>query len=115
MANKYKQNADVGIVFINHMKGKLGEEVIKARLANLITEVDYIALKKIRPIQEETKYQNYQKPNWKVDDRVSHKDFGIGQVTHVFGSGDRLALAIKFKESSQKILDPKMARLVKVD
>ncbi len=41
MANKYKQNADVEIVFINHMKGKLGEEVVKARLANSVTEVDY--------------------------------------------------------------------------
>ncbi|MEH1926430.1 MAG: hypothetical protein V7K83_02765 [Nostoc sp.] len=41
MANKYKQNADVEVVFINHLKGKLGEEVIKARLANLVTEVDY--------------------------------------------------------------------------
>ncbi|MBN3950876.1 MAG: tetratricopeptide repeat protein [Nostoc sp. NMS7] len=74
-----------------------------------------IALKKIRQLQQETKYQNHQKPNWKVGDCVSHKDFGIGQVTHVFGSGDRLSLAINFNESNQKIIDPKWVRLVKVD
>ncbi|MEH2089808.1 tetratricopeptide repeat protein [Nostoc sp.] len=74
-----------------------------------------IALKKIRQLQQETKSQNHQKPNWKAGDRVSHKDFGIGQVTHVFGSGDRLSLAIKFNESNQKIIGPKGVLLIKVD
>jgi hypothetical protein len=41
MAEKYKKNQPVRRVFINNMKGKLGEEVIKARLDNLITPVDY--------------------------------------------------------------------------
>lgn len=43
MAEKYKQNSSVHRVFINNLKGKLGEEVIKARLADLVTEVDYEA------------------------------------------------------------------------
>ncbi|MBE9232902.1 tetratricopeptide repeat protein [Cuspidothrix issatschenkoi LEGE 03284] len=41
MTNKFKQNSDVEIVFINNMKGKLGEEVVKSRLADFVTEVDY--------------------------------------------------------------------------
>jgi hypothetical protein len=41
MAEKYKRTSQVYEVFINNLKGKLGEEVFKARLANLITEVDY--------------------------------------------------------------------------
>lgn len=41
MAEKYKRTSPVRDVFINNLKGKLGEEVVKERLANLITEVDY--------------------------------------------------------------------------
>jgi uncharacterized protein YjbI with pentapeptide repeats len=41
MAEKYKQRSLVRDVFINNLKGKLGEEVVKARLGNFITEVDY--------------------------------------------------------------------------
>jgi uncharacterized protein YjbI with pentapeptide repeats len=43
MADKYKKNSTdtVRDVFIKNLKGKLGEEVVKIRLANLVTEVDY--------------------------------------------------------------------------
>jgi hypothetical protein len=41
MAEKYKRNSPVRKVFIDNMKGKLGEEVVKARLAGVVTEVDY--------------------------------------------------------------------------
>jgi uncharacterized protein YjbI with pentapeptide repeats len=41
MAEKYKRNNPVRKVFINNMKGKLGEEVVKSRLAGFVTEVDY--------------------------------------------------------------------------
>ena len=41
MAEKYKRTSPVRDVFINNLKGKLGEEVVKERLGDLITEVDY--------------------------------------------------------------------------
>lgn len=41
MAEKYKRTSPVRDVFLNNLKGKLGEEVVKERLANFITEVDY--------------------------------------------------------------------------
>jgi tetratricopeptide (TPR) repeat protein len=41
MAEKYKRTSPVRDVFLNNLKGKLGEEVVKERLADLITEVDY--------------------------------------------------------------------------
>jgi tetratricopeptide (TPR) repeat protein len=41
MAEKYKRVSPVRDVFISFLKGKLGEEVVKERLANFITEVDY--------------------------------------------------------------------------
>lgn len=41
MAEKYKRMSSVRDVFINNLKGKLGEEVFKVRLAEYVTEVDY--------------------------------------------------------------------------
>jgi tetratricopeptide (TPR) repeat protein len=41
MAEKYKRVSPVRDVFISYLKGKLGEEVVKERLADFITEIDY--------------------------------------------------------------------------
>lgn len=41
MAEKYKRTSPVRDVFISNLKGKLGEEVVKERLAAFVTEVDY--------------------------------------------------------------------------
>ncbi|MBA3924253.1 MAG: hypothetical protein H0X31_22145, partial [Nostocaceae cyanobacterium] len=41
MADKFKRNAPVRRIFINNMQGKLAEEVVKARLAGIVSKVDY--------------------------------------------------------------------------
>ncbi|MDB9537262.1 tetratricopeptide repeat protein [Dolichospermum planctonicum CS-1226] len=41
MTEKYKRTSPVRDVFIKNLKGKLGEEVVKERLADFITEIDY--------------------------------------------------------------------------
>jgi DNA helicase-2/ATP-dependent DNA helicase PcrA len=51
---------------------------------------------------------------WKKGDRVVHKTFGVGEISHVFGSGNKLCIAVKFPSVGQKILDPKIAPLQKV-
>ena len=52
--------------------------------------------------------------NWQVGDRVLHKSFGIGEITHVFGEGNKISVAIKFVSLGQKIIDPRVAQLQKV-
>ncbi|MBD2604906.1 DNA helicase PcrA [Scytonema hofmannii FACHB-248] len=59
------------------------------------------------------KQQNIQ--NWQVGDRVLHKSFGIGEITHVFGSGNKVSVAIKFTTLGQKIIDPRVAQLQRVE
>lgn len=59
------------------------------------------------------KSENYQGENWKVGDKVMHKNFGVGQVTHLLGKGNKVNLAIKFGKS-KKIIDPKTAPMEKV-
>ena len=47
--------------------------------------------------------------SWCVGDRVSHASFGIGEVTHTFGSGEKVSIAVKFAGMGPKILDPRLA------
>jgi DNA helicase II / ATP-dependent DNA helicase PcrA len=62
-----------------------------------------------------TRGQQQTKQNWQVGDRVLHKTFGIGEITHVFGEGNKVSVAIKFSSLGQKIVDPRVAQLQKVD
>ena len=48
-------------------------------------------------------------------DRLIHKSFGVGQVTHVFDNGsNKVHIAVKFPGIGQKILDPRLAPLERV-
>lgn len=52
--------------------------------------------------------------DWGVGDRLVHKGFGLGEVTHVFGAGNKICLAVKFSGVGQKIIDPKVTKLDRV-
>lgn len=56
-----------------------------------------------------------QEENWQVGDLVLHYSFGIGEVKMIFGEGDKISLAVKFSNYGQKILDPKTAKLQRVE
>ncbi|WP_216901866.1 UvrD-helicase domain-containing protein [Synechococcus sp. CCY 9618] len=47
--------------------------------------------------------------DWAVGDRLCHAVFGEGEVTHLFGSGERVSIAVKFAGMGPKILDPRLA------
>jgi DNA helicase-2/ATP-dependent DNA helicase PcrA len=47
--------------------------------------------------------------DWAVGDRLIHSSFGEGHVTHLFGSGDKISIAVKFEGMGPKILDPRLA------
>lgn len=49
--------------------------------------------------------------NWQVGETVLHKAFGVGEITHVFGGGQKISVAIKFSGLGQKIIDPRVAQL----
>lgn len=52
--------------------------------------------------------------NWQVGDRVLHKTFGEGEITHVLGKGRKTTLAVSFPGLGKKILDPKVAPMEQV-
>lgn len=53
--------------------------------------------------------------NWKIGDRVLHRSFGLGEITHIFGTGNKISVAVKFVTVGQKILDPRVAPLQKLE
>ena len=46
---------------------------------------------------------------WKLGDQLLHSKFGKGEVIHVFGSGEKISIAVKFGDKGSKILDPRLA------
>ncbi len=50
----------------------------------------------------------------KVGDRVLHRSFGVGQITHVFGQGDKQSVAVQFTGVGRKIISPKVVPLQKL-
>jgi len=53
--------------------------------------------------------------NWRKGDRVVHRSFGPGEITHVFGKGQKISVAIKFPGAGQKIIDPQLDQLEKLE
>jgi DNA helicase II / ATP-dependent DNA helicase PcrA len=68
----------------------------------------------IREIREQSTLPDTHEDDWSVGDRIVHKAFGAGQVTHIFGAGNKICLAIKFPGMGQKIVDPKLTTLQRV-
>ncbi len=67
------------------------------------------------PKDEVSKMPNIDAQDWSVGDRIVHKGFGIGEVTHIFGAGNKICLAVRFPNVGQKILDPKVTTLQRVN
>lgn len=87
MANKFKQQYDVKNIFFNNMKGKLGEEVVKIRLGDFVTEVDYekysggdgkvdftLTSDSSIGIQVKTRYGNCDQVQWTIDKEEIEKN-----------------------------------------
>ena len=53
--------------------------------------------------------------DWTVGDVVVHQAYGTGEVTHIFGAGNKICLAIKFPGQGRKIIDPKISALQRAE
>ncbi len=85
-----------------------------------LTRVDRQSNKKCFPNKAENAVRKtYSGPSpgkrWSVNDRVEHSSFGEGKITHIFGTGEKISLAIKFSGMGPKILDPRLAPLKLID
>jgi DNA helicase-2/ATP-dependent DNA helicase PcrA len=53
--------------------------------------------------------------DWSVGDRVMHPAYGTGQITNIFGKGDKICFAAVFPTLGKKIVDPKVSPVQRVD
>ncbi|PSR17673.1 AAA family ATPase, partial [filamentous cyanobacterium CCP3] len=53
--------------------------------------------------------------DWNVGDVVVHKAYGAGEVTHIFGAGNKICLAVYFQGQGRKIIDPKISALQRAE
>ncbi len=51
----------------------------------------------------------------KTGDQVMHTKFGVGVVAEVIGEGDKELYAVKFESAGKRVLDPRFAKLVKMN
>ncbi len=58
---------------------------------------------------------NIHENDWSIGDRALHKAFGVGEVTRIFGAGNKICLAVKFPGLGQKIIDPKITPIERVE
>ncbi|GAB4206324.1 MAG: DNA helicase PcrA [Coleofasciculaceae cyanobacterium] len=65
--------------------------------------------------EQKSKRSTKQSQEWNVGDMLIHDTFGSGEVTHVFGAGNKISIAVKFPGVGQKILDPSRATLQRVN
>jgi tetratricopeptide (TPR) repeat protein len=84
MAEKYRRTSTpIRDVFVNNLKGKLGEEVVKSRLGDFVTEVDY---------------EKYSGGDGKIDFTLT-SDSSIGiQVKARYGNFDTIKWSISQEE-----------------
>jgi DNA helicase-2/ATP-dependent DNA helicase PcrA len=50
-----------------------------------------------------------------VGDTVQHVRFGTGKVVQVIGEQDKEIYNIEFEEAGKRLLDPRFAKLMKID
>ena len=93
--------------------GELPPELINS---NLRTKVKAKTTARTEPKSPKTVGNaTNQTTGWRVGDRVIHRSFGVGQITHVFGTENKQSVAIKFPNLGQKIIDPKIVGLQKIE
>ncbi|WP_416674799.1 DNA helicase PcrA [Egbenema bharatensis] len=93
--------------------GELPKDLLLGSVVNAIPKRMTTPVREIRQQAEDA--PGTHADDWSVGDRIMHKAFGEGKVTHIFGAGNKICLAIKFPGLGQKIIDPKITSLQRVD
>jgi DNA helicase II / ATP-dependent DNA helicase PcrA len=94
---------------------ELPEELIEGNtIRNVVRRAVNASQKPVAPKTKPSMPQGSGDIDWVVGDKAVHDSFGVGQVTHVFGTGKKICLAVKFPQGGQKIIDPKLVMLRKV-
>ncbi|GAB4384166.1 MAG: DNA helicase PcrA [Elainellaceae cyanobacterium] len=93
--------------------GELPEQLLLGSVLNAIPKRMTTPVREIR--RQQTNAPGTHEDDWSVGDRILHKAFGAGEVTNIFGAGNKICLAIKFPGLGRKIIDPRITPLQRVE
>jgi DNA helicase-2/ATP-dependent DNA helicase PcrA len=88
---------------------ELPRELLQTNMTSAIPAVRLAP--QAKPLASLSRESPVQVQDWVVGDRLVHKGFGLGEVTHVFGVGNKMCLAVQFPGLGKKIVDPKATTL----
>lgn len=94
---------------------ELPREAILSNVATALPKRMATPIREVKAQRETNTLPNTHVDDWRVGDKVIHKAFGAGQVSHIFGAGNKMCLAVKFPGMGQKIVDPKLTPLQRVE
>jgi DNA helicase II / ATP-dependent DNA helicase PcrA len=66
------------------------------------------------PIEQETVYEESSNQSFNIDDKVMHKEFGLGRIIDMYGSGESTITVVRFGAGNVKKLLLKYANLEKI-
>lgn len=74
------------LVKVKRLKGESSKDNLQQANLRLSTQTSQQATQSLRTPSED----------WKVGELLIHDAFGTGEVTHIFGSGNKISLAVRF-------------------
>ena len=94
--------------------GELPRELLLSNVATAIPKRMATPIRDMKAKREVASLPGTSTEEWSVGDRVYYQSFGAGQITHIFGTGKKLCLAVKFPGIGQKIIDPRLTPVQRV-
>jgi DNA helicase-2/ATP-dependent DNA helicase PcrA len=95
--------------------GELPKELIESNVATALPTRWTKSIGDVRRSNAQSNTMpNIHESDWSVGDLLTHKAFGVGEVMRIFGAGNKICLAVKFPGVGQKIIDPKITPIQRV-
>ncbi|MEA5466535.1 DNA helicase PcrA [Leptothoe sp. PORK10 BA2] len=97
--------------------GELPEEYILSNTATTLPKMQVMSKQSAKLKNPEPKVHKpgTHEDDWGVGEKVMHDAFGEGSITHIFGAGNKICLAIKFPGLGKKIIDPRVTTITRIE
>jgi DNA helicase-2/ATP-dependent DNA helicase PcrA len=96
--------------------GELPKELIESNVATALPKRWTKSIGDVRRSNAQSNTMpNIHESDWRVGDLLTHKAFGVGEVMRIFGAGNKICLAVEFPGVGQKIIDPKITPIQRVE
>ena len=109
-----KQHVSKKGITRKYSKYEIDESLVNQELAGVTN------ITKIRNLSQKDKTQDSQHStlntqHFNIGNKVQHEKFGTGSIEQILGQGEKVLLNISFEGHGKKLLDPRYAKLIKIN